>query len=134
MWAESLLHAGNRRAGLILAAMLCAVLAGCAEPMPPEHVATISRMQGMGGKVMFVEGGYRLSMQNTRITDEDLKDLHKVEKLVSLELQNTQITDEGLKEIAKLKSLAGVMLAGTPTTREGREALRKARPDMMVRQ
>src|SRR5690606_3193798 len=133
MWEEALHLAGNRRAVIIHAAMFCVVLAGCAEPMPPEHVATISRMQAMGGKVMFVEGGYRLSMQNTRVTDEDLKDLHKVEKLKSLELQNTQITDEGLKEIAKLKSLASVMLTGTPTTREGREALRKARPDMTVR-
>lgn len=109
-------------------------LGGCGEPLPAEHKATISKMQGLGGKVLFAAGGYRLNMANSRMTDPDLKELHKIQDLKVLDLQNTQVTDEGLKEIEKLKSVTSVTLTGTPTTRDGREALRKARPDMSVNQ
>jgi hypothetical protein len=109
-------------------------LGGCGDPLPPEHKATISKMQGLGGKVLFASGGYRLNMANSRMTDADLKELHKIQNLKGLDLQNTPITDAGLKEIEKLKSVTSLTLTGTATTRDGREALRKARPDMEVRQ
>jgi len=120
-------------AAFLLVAAVCLALGGCAEDLPPEHKATLSHMQGLGGKVMFAEGGYRLNMQNSRITDNDLKELHKIQNLKGLDLQGSRITDEGLKEIVKLTSLANVVLSGTPTTREGREVLRKVRPDLEVR-
>ncbi len=123
----------RRSFDFLLISAVCVALGGCAEAMPPEHKAAVLRMQGLGGKVLFAEGGYRLNMQNSRITDEDLKDLHKVQNLKGLDLQGARITDEGLQEIAKLKSLVSVTLTGTPTTPEGREALRKARPDMTVK-
>ncbi len=123
----------RRGAAFVLVSAFCLALGGCAEDLPPEHKAAVSRMQGLGGKVLFAEGGYRLNMQNSRISDNDLKELHKIQNLKGLDLQGSRITDEGLKEIAKLKSLADVALSGTPTTLEGREALRKARPDLEVR-
>jgi hypothetical protein len=123
----------RRDIGFLLISAVCMALGGCAEALPPEHKAVVSRMQGLGGKVLFAEGGYRLNMQNSRISDDDLKELHKVQDLKGLDLQGAQITDEGLQEIAKLKSLVSVTLTGTPTTIEGRDALRKARPDMEVK-
>lgn len=134
MGVDRLYEHFRRGVGYLVVSAVCLALGGCAEPLPAEHTATVSRMQGLGGKVMFAEGGYRLSMQNSRISDEDLKDLHKIQNLKMLDLESTQVTDEGLKEIAKLKDVVSVALSGTQTTREGREALRKARPDLVVRQ
>jgi len=134
MWADMLHSHCRRGVSLLIVAAICLAFGGCAEPLPPEHKAAVARMQGLGGKVMFAEGGYRLNMQNSRLADDDLKELHKIRDLKVLDLEGTQITDEGLKEIAKLKSVVTVALAGTATTREGCQNLRKARPDMSVKQ
>lgn len=124
----------RRSLGFLLLAAFCLVLGGCAEPMPPEHVAAIARVQGLGAKVMFSNGGYQINLKKSRILDSDLPELHKIQNLKRLELQDTRITDEGLQEIAKIQTLEFVHLGGTSTTREGRAALQKARPEVDVRQ
>ncbi len=129
------LHTRMRQRSLwTMFAVVLASFTGCADPLPEEHKATISRMQGLGGKVLFSDGGYALNMENSRLSDDDLKDLQHIHNLRVLHLQNTRVTDTGLPEIAKLKSLVRVYLAGTPTSREAREALAKQRPDLTVRQ
>jgi hypothetical protein len=132
MWAVRLPTSHLRNMTLPGVAILLALLAGCSAP-PPEHTAAISRMQGLGGKVLFADGGFRVNLSNSRVADDDLKELRNIQNLKGLDLTNTRITDQGLKQIEALKSVTSLTLTGTPTTRDAREALRKARPDMTVR-
>jgi hypothetical protein len=116
--------------GLVL---LLLQIAGCAEPLPPEHTAAISKVQGLGGKVTFYRGGYSINLRNTRIEDSDLPTLHDIQNLVQLDLRDTRITDKGLDDIAKLPKLIEVSLSGTMTTRDGVKALKEQRPELDVR-
>ena len=52
----------------------------------------------------------------------------KLPNLVALSLSETKITDEGLKEVAKLKNLGVLYLRSTKITDEGAAELQKALP------
>lgn len=105
---------------------------GCAEPMPPEHVAAVSRMQGLGAKVQFEDGGLRLNMEGARVEDADLVHLHNIKNLKTLDIRGTRVTDKGLATIQSLKSLTSVLLTGAQVTTEGIDAMQKARPDLVI--
>lgn len=117
---------------LSLSVLSMGLWAGCAEPMPPEHAAAVSKMQGLGAKVQFEDGGLRLNMEGSRIEDADLQHLQKIQNLKLLDLRGTHVTDKGLPSILPVKSLRSLNLTGTRVTSEGVEALRKARPDLAV--
>lgn len=117
---------------LLASCFAFALIAGCAEPLPPEHVAAISKMQGLGGKVVFEEGGYRLNMTDSRIQDDDLAQLANVQNLTVLDLRGTQVTDAGVQKIIPLKSLVLVLISGSRITDDGVAVLKKARPDIRV--
>jgi hypothetical protein len=109
-----------------------ALWAGCAEPMPPEHVAAVSKMQGLGGKVQFEDGGLRLNMEGSRVEDADLEQLHNIKNLKTLDLRSTRITDKALETVQSLKSLNLVLLTGTAVSPEAIDALQKARPELNI--
>ena len=76
-----------------------------------------------------------ISLGGTKITDEGLKELAKLQKLKRLGLENTQITDVGLKEVAKLQKLVGLrvsFLNDTKITAEGVAELQKALPKCII--
>ena len=66
-----------------------------------------------------------LELYDTRITDADLKDLAKLQKLDRLWLFGTQITDVGLKDVAKLQKLTHLDLRRTKITDEGLKEVAK---------
>ena len=53
-----------------------------------------------------------LGLDNTKITDEGLKEVTKFQNLTFIDLCNTKITDAGLKEVAKLQNLEKLALDG----------------------
>ena len=67
-----------------------------------------------------------LTLSNTQITDADLKEVAKLEKLTYLRLNSCkQITGVGLKEFTKLKDLARLELSGTDLTDAGLKEVAK---------
>ena len=66
-----------------------------------------------------------LSLTATRITNQGLKEVAKLEKLKVLWLRYEQITDAGLKEVAKLQQLEQLYLFHTKITDAGLKELAK---------
>ena len=73
-----------------------------------------------------------LDLGFTKITDEGLKDVAKLQKLKWLWLNDTNITDAGLKDVAKLQQLKILILSGTKATDAGLAEIEKALPDCRV--
>ena len=55
-----------------------------------------------------------------------------MQNLEELDLENTQITDEGLKEVAKLQRLMYFYLHSTKVTKKGMTELKKALPNCEI--
>ena len=66
-----------------------------------------------------------LLLDNTGMTDADLKKLVELKRLSFLRLSYTPITDMGLKEVAKLTSLKELVLDGTKITDMGLKEVAK---------
>jgi Leucine-rich repeat (LRR) protein len=74
-----------------------------------------------------------LWLNNTKITDEGLKELPKLKNLTyTLNLSFTQITDASIKELAKLKNLKNLTLMNTQITDTGAAELKKAMPNCII--
>jgi hypothetical protein len=71
-------------------------------------------------------------LQNTKITDSDLKEVAKLKSLMFLFLNNTKVTDATLKELAKLQNLEVLDLDGTKVTKAGVAELKKALPNCEI--
>jgi hypothetical protein len=123
---------GSALSLLSLSLLSLGLCSGCAEPLPKEHVAAVSKMQGLGAKVQFEDGGLRLNMADTRIEDADLTHLQNIQNLKTIDLRATHITDKGLATIQSLKSLKAILLTGSAVTPDGVDALQKARPDLTI--
>jgi hypothetical protein len=117
---------------LSLSVLSLGLWSGCAEPMPPEHVAAVSKMQGLGAKVQFEDGGLRLNLAATRVEDADLEHLKNIQNLKTLDIRSTHITDKGLVTLQAIQPLKAVLLTGAAVTPEGIDAFEKARPDITV--
>ena len=65
-----------------------------------------------------------LKLDNTNITDENLKAIALLTNLTRLHLSNTAITDAGLAHLNTLKELQLLNLVGTPVTQKGLEQLK----------
>jgi len=115
-----------------LACLVLFFCTGCPKPLSPEHTAAVAKMQGVGGKVVFADGGYRVNMRMSNLEDGDIPKMNQIENLKIADLTDTRVSDKGLVELAKIKTLNRVMLTGTLTTIEGREQLKKSRPDIVV--
>ena len=74
-----------------------------------------------------------LSLEETNITDEGLKELTKLKKLTELILFGCkQITDAGLKELARLTHLDVLWVSETRVTKAGVVKLQKALPKCKI--
>ena len=73
-----------------------------------------------------------LLLDDTEITDAGLKDIAKLQNLARLSLSFSKITDVGLKDIAKLQNLAHLDLINTKITYEGAAELKKALPKCRI--
>ena len=73
-----------------------------------------------------------LGLLFTKITDAGLKDIAKLQNLITLKLGNTKITDAGLKEAAKLQKLTRLSLSDTKVTKAGVAELKKALPKCRI--
>ena len=71
-----------------------------------------------------------LDLRQTKITDAGLESLIGLKKLESLNLFGTEITDAGLKHLAKLKSLKNVHLWQSKATKPGVKQLNAAIPGL----
>ncbi len=100
--------------------------------MPPEQTEAISKLQNLGGKVAFKNGGYTVDMRQTPVEDANLAVLKDIGNLKSLDLQGTRVTDAGLEHLRSLTSLDYVRLEATLVTKEGAESLKKSLPDTDV--
>lgn len=111
-------------------ALLTLTVGGCAKPLPPEHVEAVAKMQGLGGRIVFSRGGYRLNMGNSRISDEDVGLLHNIQNLKALDLRGTQVTDAAVDELAKIVTLERLEVSGSQISPEGIMQLQTARPEL----
>ena len=74
-----------------------------------------------------------LSLVTTGITDEGLKEVAKLQNLNTLNLNGCeQITDMGLKELGKLKKLEWLYLYGPKVTKVGTDELMKVLPNCSI--
>jgi hypothetical protein len=73
-----------------------------------------------------------LSLNGTRITDAGLEDLANWDALSSLHLEHTAITDAGLAHLQRVPMLHRVVLTNARTTQAGRDALKQAKPGMLI--
>ena len=68
-----------------------------------------------------------LDLMGTKITDEGLKDVAKLQQLTYLWLTATKVTDAGLKEVVKLQKLERLTLDDTDITDAGLKEVSKFR-------
>ena len=73
-----------------------------------------------------------LDLRLTKITDEGLKEVAKLQQLEELYLTDTKVTDEGLKEVAKLQKLTSLFLTATQITDARAAELQKALPKCKI--
>ena len=100
----------------------------CANSLCPANEEAIQQIEDSGGTVRQIaasvedrEAAFHLS--DKVITDDALKPLHQIEKLVWLYLQGTKITDDGLDHIAGIKTLTKLHLEKTQVGDEGVQKL-----------
>jgi hypothetical protein len=105
------------------------VRAKAAKALTPRDKA----VRAMAFEDVYYLEGTRAYLNCTRITDEDLKEIAKLQQLtaISIRLPNlaeqfpVNITDRGLKEIAKLQNLSDLNLRYTQITDEGLKEIAK---------
>lgn len=75
----------------------------------------------------------KLDLGDTGITDSGLKAVSGLFNLELLRLSNCEISDLSIEHLTKLKQLKVVAINGTNITEDGKTALRKALPDVEIR-
>ena len=126
------MRSSTARSLSLVAGAVLILATGCGNPITPAQKRAILDLQERGAKINFRGSGYEVILNNTNITDEDLKNVVQLEDVRAVDLSNTEITDEGLKKFEKLKSLETVTVANTKITPEGIERLEKALPKAKV--
>lgn len=107
-------------------------LAGCGAKFSPEQTAAMAKIQELGGRVNYRNGGYQVDFTNTPVEDKDLEILKHIPNLRSVRLQGTPITDAGLPVLVSITSLEAIWLQRSYVTREGVDNLKKALPNADV--
>jgi len=69
---------------------------------------------------------FGLDLQDTKVTDAELKDLAALKNLSWLDLRNTKVTDAGLTELARLKKLTMLAVDGTNVTDASLRTMRES--------
>jgi outer membrane lipoprotein-sorting protein len=73
-----------------------------------------------------------LVLRDTRITDDGMKHVQRLRRLVLLNIAGTEVTDAGLKHLASLPTLTALNVAETQITDAGIAELKRARPKVFV--
>jgi len=137
------------RYGLIVAIIPLATLIGCGKkesaserpavapqeasyvnvPTATDDPQAIAAIKKLGAKFEYDAGGLVkiVRLENTDVTDEDLRHLDGLGSVDLLVLRNTAITDAGLAHVAKLVDLKGLNLTNTKITDAGLKHLRQLR-------
>jgi hypothetical protein len=76
---------------------------------------------------VFAESGLRLP-----VSDQGMKELNQMEKLIFLDLRQTKITDAGFQELKSLKNLKHVHTVGTKVTDAGANRLKESLPLVQI--
>lgn len=118
---------------LLLASLLVGLLAGCGNPVSPEQLEAMSKLQALGAHINVKRGGYEVELNETAVVDRDLVHLQKIVNLKNVDLTGTRITDRGLEYLKPIESLEYIILTGTMVTPEAVDELRKALPNADVR-
>ena len=108
-------------------------LAGCGAKISPEQKAAMVKIQDLGGRVNYLNGGYKVDLTKTPFEDRDLESLKHIARLKNIDLQGTQITDEGLEHLLSIETLEYISVQRTGVTHEGADKLKKALPKADVR-
>ncbi len=74
----------------------------------------------------------RLHLDNSNVSDDDLKSLSELPKLNYLNLYATGITDEGIPHLKACKSLEKLFLTDTKVSKEGVVQLKAASPKLVI--
>jgi hypothetical protein len=114
------------------ACFLLLLVVGCGKSASPEHAAAMSKLQQLGARVNFKNGGYEVDLRQTAIADGDLVHLQKIDNLRTVQLANTRISDDGLEHLKPIKTLVHVDLTGAAVTRDGLAELRKSLPEAAI--
>ena len=110
-----------------------AAAAGCGAPLSPEHKAAAIKIQDLGGKINYEDGGYRVDLAGTEIGNRDLEHLKHISNLKELDVRGTRITDDAVEYLTALGSLRYIRIERSGMTLEGVQKLKKARPNLDVR-
>jgi hypothetical protein len=113
-----------------LAALVAVV--GCGGGLTPEHQAAFTEIQRIGGKIDFSEGGYRVDLASTQVSDEDLKLLKHIANLKEVDLRDTLISDKALPHLQAITTLEFISLERCGMSRDAIEQLKKSMPDVNV--
>jgi len=109
------------------------IATGCGSKISPEQKAAMLKIQDIGGRINYRNGGYQVDLTRTGVEDKDLKVLQHIVNLKVVELEGTQITNEGLEHLEAIETLVGVSVQRTRVTREGVQKLKVALPKADVR-
>lgn len=127
--------ASRRRAfvGVLhLVAALALAITGCGGGVSPEQKAALAKIQSLGGKVNYEEGGYTIDLNGTAVEDADLGVLKDIANVKRVYLKGTVITDAGLEHLQKLSGLDRIIIERTLVTPDGLATLKKALPKTEV--
>src|SRR5262249_52007664 len=108
-------------------ALLLTPAAARADDAADQAVKTI---EALGGKLTRDEKvpdkpGVAVNLHDSKVTDDDLKDLAGLKQLRALDLSENNITDAGLKHLAALPQLQTLNLRWTYVTDAGMKELAK---------
>jgi hypothetical protein len=97
------------------------------------HDRARARISELGGKIFQgPEDGISVSLAETPVRDVDLEVLQDLPQLRVLYLEKTELTDAALPFLKPLSNLREVYLEDTNVTPQGIQALKDARPGLLV--
>jgi hypothetical protein len=104
------------------------------QPHPDEDAQARALIQKLGGSVSPdpETGMLIVHLEDTAVTDEDLRLVAALPGLRRLSLDRTGITDGGIQHLERSADLKEVSLYQTNVTEAGAEKLRRARPGLIV--
>jgi hypothetical protein len=105
---------------------------GCGGSVSADQKEALVKIQELGGRVNFKNGGYEVVLAKSAVEDQDLAQLTKIPKLKSVDLDSTRVSDKGIEHLHGISSLEFVSLRTTAVTREGITNLKKALPKIVV--
>ncbi|MEX2111824.1 MAG: hypothetical protein WD845_01480 [Pirellulales bacterium] len=111
-----------------------AAVAGCGAQMTPQQQSAMTTVRAAGGRVYYEGGGYVVDLTACQIEDEGLKDLNAIGDLKSVNLRGTPVTDAALPYLQAIATLKTLNVERTAITPAAIAQLKKAKPELLVKQ